>query len=237
MNNEFWNMRWLDPQIAAAVFGAAAAFVLMRFGEWLTAWYHRAARNYEELLRLEVVYRQYLIDVSGMRVRIAAVLKSNQPDAAVIMELPGLPEQPLLSSEIQSLDLINALATHWTRVRKLNADIASLANARTLLQSAIEASTDSRIASLFTPYLTTLRKIDPFLAELESKTQEVIACILVLTQTSRPLFFKLFDRCHPRWAKNRFRAKVEKELAALRMELDQCGEKRRAEIQDVAKNN
>lgn len=225
-------MNLSDPQIAAAALGAACAFLLMRLGEWLTAWHRRVDQNYSRLLRLEVVYRQYLIDVSGLRVRVADILQKRHPIRAVILGLPRLPEIDLPSSDIQSLDLLNALATHWTLVRKLNAEIASAANARALLETGIKSpggliDTDG----LFKSYLATLSDVVPFISEIQTNTEKVIASILVLAQESRPVFTRLFDRQHPRWAGKSFDSKVAKELGVLRDELARCNAKRKADIQ------
>ena len=229
------DMSLINPQIVAAIFGAAMAFFLMRLGEWLSAWHRRAEQNYRHLLRLEVVYRQYLIDVSGLRVRVTAILERKQPIHAVILSLPMLTEVTLPSSEIQSLDLLNALATHWTLVRKMNLEIVSATNARTLLESEVKSpSTGSiNLDELFSAYLETLSKIAPFISELESNTQNVIASILVLARESSPAFTRLFDKRHPRWAGKRFEKKVEKELAVLRQELIQCGKKRQVKIRET----
>jgi hypothetical protein len=230
-----------DSQLAAAAFGALVAFVLIRVAEWLTAWYKHRLRNHACLLGLEVAYRQYRIEVSRIRCELSDAREKRNILSTLVLELSPLPEPTLPATDLDSLDLLNRLASHWACARKLNASLLSVQKGQILLEATTIGSSQPVIdpAAFHGALHKALGHLEPFAKELDEKTTELIACVGVLLQESAPPFLWLYEKIHPRWVpdncRDSFQRKLKAELERVKAEFVQCDSERAREIENRRK--
>lgn len=222
-----------SSELIAGAIGATGAFLFGRLEAALSFWFRNQQQNYYALCRAERTYNLFILQVAHVKASSAALLADPKVENIRILEIPRLaPPEDMLAS-IHSLDLVNLMADHAAMVTKLNADLTTLANRRSLI---LNEKDSEQLRQLILPYLATLTVFEPFMAEIQQATVSVLAAIRYLAPRSQPFLIRLYERIHRPWKTKSFSRGIEKETLRLTEELASQARKRREKIDKLVKD-